>query len=130
MPLDDDLRALATGPNFGALTTLFPDGRAQTHVVWVDADDEALLVNTEIHRPKYRNMTADPRVTLTIWDHADPYHFIEARGRVVGTIGGQEARDHIDACSRRYRGEDYTGTITSERVIVRIVPDEVVRFGH
>ena len=130
MPIDDDLRELATGPNFAALTTLFPDGQPQTHIVWVDADDDALLVNTEVHRPKYTNVMADPRVTVTVWDHTDPYHFIEARGRVVGTIGGQEARDHIDACSRRYLGKDYDNPITSERVVLRIVPDRIVRFGH
>jgi len=128
--LDPTARELAQGPNFAALTTLFPDGRPQTQVMWIDADDEALLINTEVHRAKYRNMQADPRVTVTVMDRDDPYHYVEVRGRVVGTIGGQEARDHIDALSRKYRGEDYTNPITSERVIVRVEPDAIHRFGH
>lgn len=40
---------------------------------------------------------------------------------------GPEAREHIDACSRRYRGTDYTPTIVSERVILQITPDRVNR---
>jgi hypothetical protein len=29
------------------------------------------------------------------------------RGQVVATTRGQEARDHIDSLSRKYRGKDY-----------------------
>lgn len=125
MALDADVRQLATGPNFGALTTLFADGTPQTQVMWVDADDEHLLVNTEVHRAKFANVQRDPRVTLTIWDQDNPYRYAEVRGRVTGVVGGQEARDHIDACSQRYRGTDYTPTIVSERVILQIAPDRV-----
>lgn len=130
MALDDDIRALADGPNFAALTTLFADGRAQTHVVWVDADEDTLRINTEVHRPKFKNLERDPRATLTIIDAANPYHFIEVRGHVAGTVTGPEARAHIDALSRKYTGNDYGNPITSERVIVRIAPDQVHRFGH
>ncbi|MGH3443422.1 MAG: TIGR03618 family F420-dependent PPOX class oxidoreductase, partial [Nitriliruptorales bacterium] len=107
MAIDERLRELATGKHFAALTTLFPDGRPQTQVVWVDADDEHVLVNTEVHRPKFKNVSNDPRVAVMIWDRDDPYRFVEVRGRVVDTVGGAEALEHIHACSRRYRGADY-----------------------
>jgi PPOX class probable F420-dependent enzyme len=129
-PLDDDVRAFATGQNFGALTTLFRSGQAQTHIMWVDADDDHLLVNTEVHRAKFRNVERDPRVTVTIWDREDPYRYVEVRGRVVEVVRGQAARDHIDACSRRYTGKDYPAEqIASERAILRIAPDKIHRFG-
>ncbi len=122
MDLDADLRKLATAGNFAALTTLGPDGAPSTHVMWVDADDEHLLINTEVHRQKYKNVTRDPRVAVTVIDSASPYRFIEARGRVVGTITGQPARDHVEALSRRYTGEGYTAPVQSERVILQIEP--------
>ena len=50
---------LARGDNFGALTTLLPDGHPQTQVMWVDADDEHLLINTEVHRQKFTNVERD-----------------------------------------------------------------------
>ena len=35
-----------------------PDGTPQTHPLWVDADDEHLLLNTEVHRQKFRTWRA------------------------------------------------------------------------
>jgi len=79
---------LARGQNFAALTTLLPGGHPQTQVMWIDADGEHLLVNTEVHRQKFRNVEGDPRVTLMIWDKEDPYRFVEVRGEVVEKVGG------------------------------------------
>ena len=95
-----------------------------THVMWVDADDDHVLINTEVHRAKFKAVEGDPRVTVTIWAKDDPYTYGEVRGRVVETVRGPEARAHNDALSRKYRGRDYDpGNITSERVILRIAPD-------
>jgi PPOX class probable F420-dependent enzyme len=124
--LSPEVVEFATGTNFAALTTLFGDGTPQTQVMWVDADAEHVLINTEVHRQKFTNVERDPRVTVLIWDADDAYRYVEVRGRVVETVGGQEARDHIDACSRRYLGKDYPSRIRSERVILRIAPDRVV----
>lgn len=127
MALDPDVRDfIGAGANFAALTTLFDDGTPQTQLMWVGADDDHVLVNTEVHRAKYRNMQRDPRVTVTVWDADDPYSYVEVRGRVVDTEGGEAARAHIDALSRRYTGHDYANQITSERVIVKVEPDRVV----
>jgi general stress protein 26 len=56
--------------------------------MWVDADGEQMLVNTEVHRQKVRNVERDPRVTLMIWDKEDPYRFVEVRREVVEKVGG------------------------------------------
>jgi len=110
---------LARGKNFAALSTLLPGGHPQTQVMWVDAD-EHLLINTEVHRQKFKNVDRDPRVTLTIWDSEDPYRFVEVRGEVVGITRGPEAREHIDELSHKYHGRPYRTKIRSERVILRI----------
>jgi PPOX class probable F420-dependent enzyme len=126
--LDPEVRDFATGRNFAALTTLFDDGSPQTQVMWVDADDDHILINTEVHRAKFRNVEADPRVSVLIWQHDNPYRYVEIRGRVVEVVRGQQARDHIDACAQRYFGRDYDpAQITSERAILRIAPDRVLK---
>lgn len=115
---------LAEGANFGSITTVFPSGLFQTHIIWVGTDGERLVVNTEVHRKKHTNIQSDPRVTLTIRDESDPYRYAEARGRVVETVTGQEARDHIDELARKYTGEDYPpDNIKTERVMMWIVPE-------
>ena len=119
---------MARGQNFAALTTLLPGGHPQTQVMWVDANEQHLLINTEVHRQKYRNVERDPRVTVTIWDMEDPYRFVEVRGEVVEKVRGKEAREHIDELSQKYRGKPYQTRIQSERVVLRIAPlRQVVR---
>lgn len=128
MTLDPDVIEFATSGRFGALTTLMPDGQPQTQVMWVDADAEHLLINTELHRQKYKNIERDPRVTLAIWDADNAYRYVEVRGRVVSKVRGDEARAHIDALAQRYMGSDYpAGNIQSERVILKITADRIHR---
>lgn len=122
MALDDRLARLATGANFAVLTTLFEDGSPQTQVMWVDADDDHILLNTEVHRQKFKNVSRDPRITVTLWDVEQPFIYGEVRGEVVDTVTGPEARSHIDQLSQKYVGHDYANPIQSERVILKIAP--------
>lgn len=125
--IDQQLKAMASqGRNFGVLTTQMPDGSFQSQVLWVDADDEHLLVNTEVDRQKHRNVVRDPTATLTIIDSENPYHYIEARGRAVGEIRGPQAREHIDTLAERYTGGPYDpAAIVTERVIIQILPERL-----
>lgn len=126
--IKDKTRSLAEGKNFAVLTTLMPDGQPQSHVMWVHCDSDHILINTEVHRRKFKNVEADPRVTVTIWDADNPYSFAEIRGRVTETVTGPEALANINELSHKYRGGDYSSEITSERVILKITPErQVVR---
>jgi PPOX class probable F420-dependent enzyme len=116
------VKELASGENFAALTTIMPDGHPQTQVMWVDAEGDHLLINTEVHRQKFKNVERDPRVTLTVWEKDDPYSFVEVRGEVVEKAKGPEAREHIDRLSHKYHGGPYGTPIRSERVVLRIAP--------
>ena len=121
--LDPKVKALATDKNFAVLTTLMPDGQPQTQMMWVHADDEHVLINTEVHRQKFKNVERDPRVTVMVIDRENPYSYAEVRGRVVETVRGDEARADIDALSQKYLGQPYGTQIQSERVILKITPD-------
>ena len=121
--LEPAIRDLAaTGTNFGTLAVPLPNGQTLSHVMWVDATDEQILVNTEVHRAKYGAIQQHPEVTVTIWDAQNPYRYAEVRGRVIGEVRGDEARRHIDTLSQRYLGHDYAAPIQSERVVLRIDP--------
>ena len=79
--------------------------------MWVDCDDECVLINTELHRQKFKNVEADPRVAVCIWDKDDPYHYIEVRGDVVEVVRSEPPRKHIDELAMRYFGHLYDGEI-------------------
>lgn len=124
--LDELTLRLARGPNFASLATLMPGGSPQVHVMWVDTDGERILVNTEVHRRKFKNIAANPLATVLIIDRGDPWTYSEVRGEVVETVTGPEARAHIDALTRKYLGlDDYPNPITSERAILKIAPRRV-----
>lgn len=129
MTIDADLKTLATAKNFAAFTTLMPDGQPQTQLMWVDADDDHVLVNTEIGRQKFRNVDGDPRVTITVFNAENPYQYVEARGRVVATIGGDEARANLEELSQKYTGGPYGNPIVTERVVLQIAVDKVHKNG-
>lgn len=120
--IEQSVKRLAKGPNFGTITTLVEDGAPATHVMWVDCDDDHVLINTETHRAKFRNVQRDPRVSVTIWKDDDAYDYVEVRGIVEEVLTGPEARAHIDALSEKYTGHEYRTKIQSERVILKIRP--------
>lgn len=125
MTIDADIKQFASAKNFAALTTLMPSGQPQTQMMWVHADEEHVLINTEIERQKFRNVERDPRVTVTIFDASNPYSYVEVRGRVTGTVRGDEARANIDDLSQKYTGGPYANPIGSERVVLQITPEKV-----
>lgn len=112
---------------FAHVTTMTPDGAPHTTPVWIDYDDEAnrLLVNTERGRRKERNVDADPTIAVSMTDPENPYRFLSVTGEVT-EITTDGAREHIDVLAERYMGEDeYPNPIQTERVILRIRPDNV-----
>lgn len=128
--LDPDVVRLAReGRSFACLTTLGPDGAPMTNPVWIDSDGQYLLVNTEVHRQKYRNVERDPRVTVLIVGESSPIDYVEVRGELADVVLGPEARAHIDAMAKKYLGMDtYPNDIKTERAILRIVPRRLSHF--
>jgi PPOX class probable F420-dependent enzyme len=128
--LEPAIRDLAAiGQNFGTVCVTLPNGDIASHVMWVDADDDHIVFNTEVHRAKFRAIEVNPNVTVTVWKADNPYAYAEVRGQVTETVRGHEARAHIDALSRRYFGKDYDNPIESERVIVKVTPERQRSYG-
>jgi PPOX class probable F420-dependent enzyme len=125
MPLDEDVIRLAKGKNLATVVTLMPSGQPQALFTWIDTDGEYVLVNTEPQRQKARNVARDPRITVLI--HGDnAYDWAEVRGHVVETVGGDEARRHIDELSWKYNGTEYRNPIGPQgRVILKVAADKI-----
>lgn len=111
---------------FAHVTTMLPDGLPHTSPVWIDYDAGAnrLLVNTERHRRKARNVAENPAVSVSMLDPENPYRFLSVSGEVEETTT-EGAREHIDELSQRYFGEPYPQEIVSERIVLRVRPEHV-----
>jgi PPOX class probable F420-dependent enzyme len=115
---------------FANLATLMPSGSPQVTPVWCDWDGSHVLVNTAAGRQKDRNMSRDPRVSLSILDPENPYRYVEIRGHVVErTQDGAAA--HIDKMAKKYLGQDkYPYAQPGEvRVLYKIQPEHAVGMG-
>jgi len=73
---------LAQARNYGTITTMLPSGKLQTHPVWIGTDGERLVVNTETHRQKYKNVERDPNVTLRSGTRRTPTAMLRCAGRL------------------------------------------------
>jgi PPOX class probable F420-dependent enzyme len=127
--LTDAGRSIVDGPNFATVATIEPDGSPQTSIVWITRDGDDLLFSTVRGRRKTRNMEADPRVSVIVLDHANPYNYLEVRGSV--TLDETGGRDLIDALSLKYRGEPTYGYDGPDavRVVCRVHAHKVIARG-
>lgn len=125
MALDDLTREMLDGKAFATVATLGPDGAPQTSVVWVMRDGDAAVFSTLDLRQKGRNLARDPRVSMTVFDPADPYSTVELRG--VAELVEDPQRALSFAVTRKYIGQDPPADPPgSRRLIVRLVPEKVI----
>jgi PPOX class probable F420-dependent enzyme len=126
LPIPASHRDLLTRPICGVFTTMGPDGRPESSLVWVDFDGECARVNTTLERRKGRNLLANPKVSLLVVDPENTARFIQVRGDAELVTDG--AIEHLDALTRRYtRHPRYYGFVypatqqaRERRVISRI----------
>jgi PPOX class probable F420-dependent enzyme len=122
-----DAQKLLEDPNYAVISTLNPDGSIHSTVVWVSAEDGRLAVNSAIGRRWPTNLERDPRATVIVYDAANPYLFLEVRGRAEGTTDG--ADEHIDALAKKYIGQErYPFRQPGERRIKFLIEPERVRL--
>jgi PPOX class probable F420-dependent enzyme len=121
-------------PPVAALSTVMPDGRPQTSVVWCDFDGACVRVNTMRGFRKERNMRRNPRVTLLCYDPQQPLRYLEIRGTVID-MSEDDALQHLDDLSSKYAGRPvrYFGDMVPAHfaecevpVLCHILPTRVV----
>jgi PPOX class probable F420-dependent enzyme len=106
-----------------SLATTMEDGSPQVTPVWFDVEGDFIRINTARGRVKDRNMSARPRVAISIIDPSNPYRYIQVRGTVDSSTE-EGAREHIDRLAQKYLGtKDYPWYRGETRVIYRIRPD-------
>jgi PPOX class probable F420-dependent enzyme len=113
---------------FGYLATTMRDGTPQVTVVWFSWDGKFILVNSARGRVKDRNIQEHPAVAILIGDPADPYRFIQIRGKVVG-ITEDGADELINQLSLQYDGIPWVKVEGQKRVIFKIAPENVTVNG-
>jgi PPOX class probable F420-dependent enzyme len=113
--------------NFAFLGTLMKDGSPHVSPVWIDiTDNNTILINTAKGRIKQKNVSRDPRVSISLTDDENPYSMVTIRGQVIEQTNNG-ADEHIDKLAKKYLNTDrYPGHSPNiKRIILRIRPEKV-----
>ncbi|WP_286257672.1 PPOX class F420-dependent oxidoreductase [Streptomyces graminofaciens] len=130
MPIsfDPSVRELLDAKNFASVATLGPGGAPQNSVVWIKREGDTVLFSSTAGRQKIRNLERDPRVSVSVFDLANPYTSVEIRG--TAEILPDEDKRLPHELSHKYLGIDPPAEKDDEvRVIVRIVPERIIGFS-
>ena len=104
---EDEIKA------FAFLSTIMDSGTPQVTPVWFDMEGDFISVNSARGRVKDRNMMARSDVALAIMDPADPYRYIQVRGKVV-KITEEGGRAHINRLAKKYQGKVVFGKLNTD----------------
>lgn len=99
--LPESHQALFDGDYCAALITIMPDGQPHITPVWYNREGDYLLLNTMRGFRKEKNMRANPKVTLLVYDPKQPLQYIEIRG-TVAEMSEEGALDHLNFLTRKY----------------------------
>jgi PPOX class probable F420-dependent enzyme len=99
------LDLLTTKVAFANLAIVLKDGSPQVTPVWFDYTGGKIRINTARGRVKARILKPDVHVAMAVMDPANPYRYIQIRGRVL-TATEKGADAHIDSLAKKYLGKD------------------------
>lgn len=125
----EPIRKFFVDRNFAFLSTINRDGSPQVTPTWIDLDEVhgLVLINTAVGRLKQKNVSRDPRVSISMIDGRDnPYSMVTIRGKVIeqSKVGADE---HIDKLARKYLNTDRypAHSPNISRIILKIKPDKI-----
>lgn len=122
--LPDPLKELLDGKPFAHLTTLDPDGYPQASAMWIMRDGDNIVFNTAKGRRKYRNMTSDPRVAVSVSAVADQYLNYSIQGKVI-EMRESDGVEVIDSLARKYTESDHYEWLTPGVVRVTVIVEPI-----
>ena len=110
------------------LGTIGASGRPQLSATWFLAEDGTVKLSLNTARQKVKNLQADPKCSLLIFDGNSPYRYVELRGEAE--IAPDDDYDFADKVGAKYgadlRKMDKPG---ERRVVITIHPKRVVTWG-
>lgn len=122
--LSDKAAQLLEDKNYAHLATIREDGTPHVTPVWVDYDGENVLLNTAVGRAKERHLRREPRATIEVQSHDNPYSYVTVTGPVE--LSEEGAWEHIDKLSLKYNGDpNYPRNPGEERVKITLRPERV-----
>ena len=123
MTIPDSHRDLLDA-QFATFGTVAADGAPQLSEVWFLRDGNDVKISLNTSRAKTKNLRERPRCSLLILDVANPYRYLELRGRA--RVEPDDDYAFADRVGAKYgsdlRAHDRPG---ESRVVVTIEPEKI-----
>jgi PPOX class probable F420-dependent enzyme len=125
-----EVEAFLARPLVAVLSTASAHGSLHSAPVWFEYEHGRFYVWTGSNSVKAKNLRVNPRASLCIATHEQPYQYVSAEGPCELTTEGLRARC-LSIC-RRYYSETAAGAFveedlrTGDSVIVVITPARVL----
>ena len=126
--LPDSHADLLENPNFAHLATVRPDGSPQTNVMWFGWDGQRVRFTHATTRQKFRNLSHERRVSMSIADPTNPYRYLEVRGEVESIVPDDENTSFFRDLKARYGRDDEPIVDADVRIVITVRPTLFIPF--
>ena len=125
--IPDSHRDLLSAP-IAVLGTIGASGRPQLSGVWFLSEDDAIKFSLNTARQKVKNLQANPKASVLIFDKESPYRYLEVRGDAE--ITPDPDYEFADKVGAKYGADLRTRDNPGDtRVVITIRPARVVAWG-
>jgi PPOX class probable F420-dependent enzyme len=125
--IPDSHRDLLNAP-VAVLGTIGSSGRPQLSGTWFIADGDTVKMSLNTTRQKVKNLQANPKASVLIFDEKSPYRYLELRGDVEITPDDDYA--FADQVGAKYNADLRTRDKPGDtRVVISLQPKRVVAWG-
>lgn len=116
---------LLSRPLYAHLVTIRPDGTPQVGPMWVEWDGGILRFSNTTAAYKYRNITRNPLVAVSIIDPDLPRRYLEIGGRVERIEPDPDGTFYRRLAARYGRPETGPPSDAAQRVIYHVRPARI-----
>jgi PPOX class probable F420-dependent enzyme len=95
--------------------------------MWFEYDGEHLLFTHTTKRQKFRNLEANPSMSLMVFDPDNPYRYIEVRGRLVEATPDPEGAFYVRLGQRYGNADQQPPPDSADRVVLSMSIEHIGR---
>jgi PPOX class probable F420-dependent enzyme len=114
----EEYERLLTEPFYGSLGTIRPDNTVQVSPMWFLYDGDTIRFTHTTKRAKYRNLMANPSMSLAVFDPKNEYRYIEVRGKLSEVIPDPTGSFYVTLGKRYGNAEQQPPADSADRVIL------------
>ncbi len=114
---------------FAHLALTLKDGTPQVTPIWFEWDGAHIVINTARGRVKDKVLRRHPMVALCISDPANPYRYLQIRGRVVAETETGAYEKICDLAEKYWGRREFNLRPDEVRVTYKILPEKVDAHG-